>query len=445
MRLIGVVSVLPLGGALLGRCIGGVGWNVDAVAVVEHEVRELVRRRALDPATDSVSIRRLVDEVVADYDERALTSTLPPLLDRTAVTRQVYDAVAGFGPLQAYLDDVSIEEIWINEPGRVFVARRGTSELTTTILTGGEVRDLVERMLKASGRRVDLSQPFVDAMLPDGSRLHVVIPDITRQHWAVNIRKFVLTAHSTDELVALGTVTAEAAQFLEASVAAGLNIIVAGGTQAGKTTVLNCLAAAIPPKERVVTCEEVFELRVPLPDVVSMQTRQPNLEGTGEIRLRRLVKEALRMRPDRLIVGEVRQEECLDLLVALNSGLPGMCTLHANSAREAVTKLCTLPLLAGENVTHGFVVPTVASCVDLVVHVTRTSAGQRRVAEIMAVPGRAEGDIVETADIFVTRDGSLVRADGWPPHLERFARGGFDIAALLGRDRNSSPVHAVTV
>src|SRR5690348_5720521 len=179
-------------------------------------------------------------------------------------------------------------------------------------------------MLRSSGRRLDMSTPFVDAMLPDGSRLHVVIPDITRRHMAVNIRKFVLQAHSLDELVQLGTLTAHAARFLEGAVAAGLNVLVSGGTQAGKTTLLNCLFAAIPARERVVTCEEVFELRVPLPDVVSMQTRQPNLDGVGEVRLRRLVKEALRMRPQRIIVGEVRQEECLDLLIALNSGLPGM-------------------------------------------------------------------------------------------------------------------------
>ncbi len=272
------------------------------------------------------------------------------LVDPNLAARQVYDAVAGFGPLQPYLDDAEIEEIWINEPGRVFVARRGRSELTTTILRPDEVRDLVERMLKSSGRRVDLSTPFVDASLPDGSRLHVVIPDITRRDWAVNIRKFVVTANSLDELVDLGSLTAHAARFLEAAVCAGLNIIVAGGTQAGKTTLLNCLGAAIPARERVVTCEEVFEIRLPLPDVVSMQTRQPNLEGSGEVRLRRLIKEALRMRPERLLVGEVRQEECLDLLIALNSGLPGMCTIHANSAREAITKMCTLPLLAGENV-----------------------------------------------------------------------------------------------
>src|SRR3712207_3925296 len=204
-------------------------------------------------------------------------------------------------------------------------------------------------MLRTSGRRIDMSTPFVDAMLPDGSRLHVVIPDIPRRHWSVNIRKFVLSATSMDELVELQTLTPQAARFLEAAVAAGLNVIVAGGTQAGKTTLLNCLAAAIPARERVVTCEEVFELRLPAPDWVALQTRQPNLEGTGEVRLRRLVKEALRMRPDRLLVGEVRAEEALDLLVALNAGVPGMCSVHASSAREAVVKLCTLPLLAGAN------------------------------------------------------------------------------------------------
>ncbi len=408
---------------------------MSAVDTVEAEVRELVRRRGLDPITDHTQMRRLVDEVVTDYDERAMTSTLAPLTDARQAARAVYDAVAGFGPLQRHLDDPSVEEIWINEPGRVFVARRGRSELTTTILTDGQVRDLVEKMLKTTGRRVDLSTPFVDAMLPDGSRLHVVIPDITRKHWSVNIRKFVLSANSLDELLSLGTLTPQSGDFLEGAVAAGLNIIVAGGTQAGKTTLLNCLAAAIPGKERVITCEEVFELTIPLPDVVSMQTRQPNLEGTGEILLRRLVKEALRMRPDRIIVGEVRQEECLDLLIALNSGLPGMCSIHANSAREAIVKLCTLPLLAGENVGHNFVVPTVASCVDIVVHIAKDGAGHRRVREIVAVPGRVEGDVVEVADLFSTRAHRLVRADGFPPHPERFEWADIDLVQLLAPER----------
>ena len=407
---------------------------MGAVDTVEAEVRELVRRRGLDPIADRLAMRRLVDEVVTDYDERALTSALAPLTDSRQAARSVYDAVAGFGPLQRHLDDPTVEEIWINEPGRVFIARHGRSELTTTILDEGQVRDLVEKMLKTTGRRIDMSSPFVDAMLPDGSRLHVVIPDITRRHWSVNIRKFVLSANSLDELVSLGTLTPQAARFLEAATVAGLNVIVAGGTQAGKTTLLNCLAAAIPGRERVITCEEVFELKIPLPDVVSMQTRQANLEGTGEIQLRRLVKEALRMRPDRIIVGEVRQEECLDLLIALNSGLPGMCSIHANSAREAIVKMCTLPLLAGENVGHNFVVPTVASCIDLVVHTAKDGTGHRRVREIVAVPGRVEGDVVEVADLFTTRGQRLVRADGFPPHPERFEWAGIDLLRLLSHD-----------
>jgi len=439
----------PSGGALNGGLVSGApgsgpgGW-VDATSLVEAEVRELVRRRSLDPVRDPAAVRRLVEDVLADYEDRVLTSDLPPVADRELAARLVYDAVAGFGPLQRHLDDPTVEEIWINEPGRVFVARHGRSELTTTILTADQVQDLVERMLKSSGRRVDLSTPFVDAMLPDGSRLHVVIPDVTRQHWSVNIRKFVLSASSLDELVGMGTLPPAAAMFLEASVIAGLNIIVAGGTQAGKTTMLNCLGSAIPARERVISCEEVFELRLRTPDWVAMQTRQANLEGTGEIRLRRLIKEALRMRPDRLLVGEVRQEEALDLLIALNSGLPGMCSLHANSAREAVTKLCTLPLLAGENVSHNFVVPTVAASVDLVVHLIKDAHGRRRVTEIVALPGRAENDVIEVAQIFRSYGDTLIRAEGYPPHPERYARVGFDLAAVLApADRGGWPEIAV--
>jgi pilus assembly protein CpaF len=405
---------------------------MDAAAVVESEVRSRVKVRGIDPLTDPDSVRGVVDEVLADYAQTSLSSAAEPIPNAPEVARGVVDAVAGLGPLQQYLDDPEVEEIWINEPGRVFVARRGRSELTSTLLSDEQVRDLVERMLKPSNRRVDLSSPFVDATLPDGSRVHVVIPDITRKHWAVNIRKFVVRAERLDQLVQLGTLSERAAAFLDAAVTAGLNIIVSGGTQAGKTTLLNCLAAAIPASERVITVEEVFELRVPLPDVVSLQTRQPSLEGTGEIRLRRLVKEALRMRPSRIIVGEIRQEECLDLLIALNSGLPGMCSVHANSAREAVTKLCTLPLLAGENVGHAFVVPTVAASVDLVVHAMTDAHGRRKVREIVAIPGRIEGDVVEIEQIFHWARGSLRRADGYPPHLERFADRGIDLVSLLG-------------
>ena len=240
----------------------------------------------------------------------------------------------------------------------------------------------------------------------------------------MNIRKFILRAARLEGLVELGSMSPPAAAFLEASVRAGLNILVAGGTQAGKTTMLNCLAAAIPGGERVVSAEEVFELRFPHPDWVPMQTRQSGLEGTGEITLRDLVKESLRMRPSRVIVGEVRAEECMDLLLALNAGLPGMCTIHANSAREALVKMCTLPLLAGENISARFVVPTVAASVDLVVHLGIDQYGVRRVNEIVGVPGRVENDIIEVEPIFERTTGELRRTGGMPPRLELFERQG---------------------
>ncbi|WP_445153921.1 CpaF family protein [Arthrobacter sp. Hor0625] len=405
---------------------------MEAVRIVEDEVRELIRRRGLDPLRQGSEVRRLVDEAISDYDERALLAPLPPIGPLDQARRFVFDAVAGFGALQPLLDDPAIEEIWLNAPDEIFVARNGESELTSIALTDQQVRNLVERMLKSSGRRLDISSPFVDAALPDGSRLHVVIPDVTRRHWAVNIRKFVVKASRLEHLVELGTLTPQAARFLGAAVASGLNILVSGATQAGKTTMLNCLAASIGTRERVVTVEEIFELQFPLRDVVGLQCRQPNLEGEGEIPMRRLVKEALRMRPDRLVVGEVREAESLDMLIALNSGLPGMCTIHANSAHDAVTKLCTLPLLAGDNISSAFVVPTVASCIDLVVHCSRLTGGRRQVTEILSLGRRVENGIIESSTVFELRAGTLEAQANSMPAAEKFARAGFDVAALLG-------------
>jgi pilus assembly protein CpaF len=347
-----------------------------------------------------------------------------------ALHKAILDRVAGFGPLQPLMDDPEVEEVWINGPGKVFCSRDGQHVLTNAVLNGNEIRDLVERMLRTSGRRLDLSTPFVDAVLTDGSRLHVAIPDITRHHWAVNIRKFILRAHSLQELVRLGSLDDTTARFLKGAVMAGLNIVVSGGTQTGKTTMLNCLAAAIPRRERIITCEEVFELQVPLPDVVAMQTRQVNLEGRGEIDLRRLIIEALRMRPDRMIVGEVRQQEAFDLLVALNSGLPGMTSIHANSALEAVTKLCTLPLLAGENVSHDFVVPTVASSIHLIVHLMQDQRG-RVVSEIRGITGRLEGTRIETVPLWERHAGLLRWSGQHPPYPERFRAAGVSLSELL--------------
>ena len=305
-----------------------------------------------------------------------------------------------FGPLQELIDDSEVEEIWINSPSQVFVARSGQSELTNLILTKEVVQDLIERLLIWGGRRLDVSTPFVDARLPDGSRLHVAIPEVTASEWAINIRKHLGKGSNFEELVVLGSISEDMAEFMKKAIDLGFNILVSGGTQAGKTTFLNALLGQVSPMERVITIEEVFELKPNLPDWIALQTRTANIEGEGEISLRRLIKESLRMRPSRIIVGEVREAEALDLLVALNAGLPGMATLHANSVRGAINKLQLLPLLAGENIAQKFITPTIAISIDLVIQCSIDAKGKRRVSEVSAVTGRCEDSIIELESIF---------------------------------------------
>jgi pilus assembly protein CpaF len=407
-----------------------------AETIITDQVRERVRRDGVDLRTDRELAGRYVRDAVRGYSERALGGSLPLLSDEAHTTRQIVATLTGFGALQPFFDDPEIEEIWINGPGRVFIARNGVSELTSLDLGDAEVRDLVERMLQSSGRRVDLSSPFVDASLPDGSRLHVVIPDVTQRFWAVNIRKFTQRIRDLQRLVALGSLTHQASEFLRMCVLSGQNILVSGATQSGKTTMLNALLSAARPSERIVTVEETFELDLAARDRVAMQCRQPSLEGTGEITLRRLIKESLRMRPDRLVVGEVREAESLDLLIALNSGLPGMSSIHANSARDALSKLSTLPLLAGRNIDSAFVVPTVAGCIDVVVHCEIGRRGHRRVVEIVTPSGQVSGQVIETSTIFALDAGALAPTGGYPTKLAKFRIAGFDPAAVLGEPRS---------
>ena len=310
--------------------------------------------------------------------------------------------------LDALVADTSLEEVWVNGPDQVFVAEGGVSRRVHMSLSALEIRGFVERVLRTTGRRVDVSRPFVDASLPDGSRLHVVIPDITQEHWSLNIRKFSQTLRSLDDLIAAGVLSRQAADYLKNCVREGKSVLVSGATQAGKTTMLMALLAAVPDSERIVTVEETFELALDRPDHVGMQCRGESLEGTGEVTLRRLVKEALRMRPDRIVVGEVREAEALDLLIALNSGLPGMCSIHAKSAVHALVKLSTLPLLAGRNIDHSFVLPTVAGTIDIVVHLQRGSDGVRRVIDILAPTGRVMDGIIESTSLFQRRGDELV-------------------------------------
>jgi pilus assembly protein CpaF len=341
----------------------------------------------------------VAEELAANLPERE--ESAGPL------SREILQELTGFGVLQPFLDDPEIEEIWINGPQSVFVASQGVSRALPMSVTGDDIRGLVERMLRHTGRRVDVSNPFVDASLPDGSRLHVVIPDITREHWSVNIRKFSTSLRELADLVHAEVLPLQAAHYLRSLVREGKSILISGATQAGKTTLLTALLAAVSDQERIVTVEETFELTVQHPDHVGLQCRGPSLEGTGEITLRRLVKEALRMRPDRIVVGEVREAEALDLLIALNSGLPGMCSIHAKSARHALVKLSTLPLLAGRNIDHSFVLPTVAGTIDAVVHVERSSEGVRRITEIVTLTGSVVEGEIEAVTTFDCRGGVL--------------------------------------
>lgn len=381
--------------------------------LVSERVRQRLRSEGTDPALDGGAARLLAVAEVRRFNDVALARGEAMIDDEAACVRDVLAAVSGFGILQPLLDDPDIEEIWVNGPDSVHIARDGIAESIELHLTDATLRDLVERMLQATGRRVDISQPFVDASLPDGSRLHVAIADVVRGSWAVNIRKFLPRYRSLESLVAKGMLPHHVAEMLQQAMRDGDSVVVSGATHAGKTTFLGALLASCAETQRIVTVEETFELAVDGPDVVSLQGRQAGLEGTGEITLRRLVKEALRMRPDRLVVGEVRDAEALDLVLALNTGVPGAATVHANSAQEALDKLALLPLLAGRNIDRSFIAPAIAGAVDLVVHCTRDAAGVRRIAEVIAPTGAVIDGRILARSLYARDDPASAPSAQW--------------------------------
>ena len=354
----------------------------------------LARRRIV---SGGLELTRAIDEVL---DQAVEAEPMGEVASQEAGLRvELAQQLSAYGPLQPLLDDPEVEEIWLNSNSEVFVARAGLSSALDIRIDQELLQTLVEKMLRNTGRRLDRSSPFVDASLEDGSRLHVVIPDVTRNNWSINIRKFPTQIYSLDALSKMGSLTKSQADYLASQIKQGRNILVSGATQAGKTTLLCALLNEVSQTERVVSVEETFEIRFKGKDWVAMQTRQPNLEGIGEISLRRLVKEALRMRPARIVVGEVRQAESFDLLIALNSGIPGLCTIHANSAPDAIAKLCTLPLLAGSNITPEFVNPTVGSCIDVVVHCRMLPTGERVVEEITTVEWNQSTSIIDVVSV----------------------------------------------
>lgn len=415
----------------------------EAMSILEDDLKERIHTEAvLDPP----SLYRVAKDVVRRYRQRSVLEGLPALDEERSdgeIAGELIKRLSGFGALADLLADPGVEEVWVNSPGAVFVSRGGGHERVAVRMAAKEIRDVVERMLGFTGKRIDRASPFVDATLPDGSRLHVVIPPVT-QHWTVNVRKFTgIAVNDLQELVARGSLSHQASAFLSASVEVGLNIVVAGAVGAGKTTMLNCLASAIPPSERVVTCEEIFELDIDHPDIVAMQCREPNFEGEGAIPLRRLVKETLRMRPDRIIVGEVRGAEAFDMLIAMNAGCAAMTSVHANTAREAIRKLTALPLLAGDNISKEFITSTVAACVDLVVFCRRErKTGFRHVDEILAVGEQVTSDGITASAIFRRDEGLLAWTGEFPRRPNRFEELGIDLLEILRRDGESVAAEA---
>lgn len=337
-----------------------------------------VRTIALDQGKSVAgSIEQILDE--------GFESSLIEAPQEEALRSSLVEQVSGFAFLQKYLDDESLEEVWINEPGVVHYARSGQHFRELVSFSGAQLRALVDRLIRPSGRRLDRTTPYIDAQLASGFRLHAVIPDITREHLSLNIRKFLNKPLSLDALVGNEVLSSAQARFLVEEIRLGSNVLISGATQAGKTTLLSALLNSLPTTERVISVEDTFELKCTLPDAVALQTRPQSIEGKGEVDLRRLIRESLRMRPTRLVVGEVRGAEALDMLIALNSGIPGMCTIHANSATEGLQKLSTLPLLAGSNISGEFLESVIRSSMDLFVHCRRLANGSRRIDQVMRV------------------------------------------------------------
>ena len=369
--------------------------------------RLLDERQLLAPGPeDEARIRALIRERVAAHQRRAATINAPLLVDPDGVEQRLFDGLLRLGILQPLIDAPGVEEIICNGPNRIFVIEGGRKRLVPDLYFDGdaELQRLVKRLIGPLGRRLDESSPMVDARLPDGSRLNAAIPPATSRWTGVTIRKFLLRATSLEQLVELGTLSESSARFLDAAVQGGVNILVSGPTGAGKTTLLNALGASIASlEERVITVEEVAELQLErqLPDCVGLQARAGNVEGAGEIRIRDLVRNALRMRPTRIVVGEVRGAEALDMLLAMNTGHEGsLTTIHGNAPRDALDRLATLAMMAEERLAGEALTRMVARTIELVVQLRfEPRTGRRRVSSIFEVAG-LEGDTLVGNDLW---------------------------------------------
>jgi pilus assembly protein CpaF len=337
--------------------------------------------------------------------------------ERAQLEQQIADDILGYGPLEPFLHDPTINEVMVNGYDSLYVERAGKIEETdAAFLDDAHLLRIIDRIVSQVGRRVDESSPMVDARLPDGSRVNAIIPPLSLRGPSLTIRKFAREAYSLDSLVGFGTITQQTAEFVAHCVRGKLNILISGGTGTGKTTLLNAVSANVPNDERIVTVEDAAELRLQQRHVVSLESRPPNVEGEGEVRIRDLVRNALRMRPDRIIVGEVRGGEALDMLQAMNTGHDGsLTTVHANSARDALHRLEMLVLMAGVELPVKAIREQVSGGFDLLIHIARLVDGSRRITQITEIAGM-EGDVVTLQDLFVARSPELRAADA--PLLE---------------------------
>ncbi|MFE8884697.1 CpaF family protein [Pseudarthrobacter enclensis] len=372
---------------------------------------ERLGSRITDSSLDESELHQFVkDELKAVVDEEQVPLSQG---ERQRLTREIIDDVLGHGPLQRYLDDPSVTEIMVNRADQIYVERGGRLFLTDTKFANEDaLRKVIERIVTRIGRRIDESSPLVDARLADGSRVNAIIPPLAVNGASLTIRKFGREALTVQKLIEFGSLSPEMAELLQACVLARMNIIVSGGTGTGKTTMLNVLSSFIPVTDRIVTIEDAVELQLQQDHVVRLESRPANIEGKGEVSIRDLVRNSLRMRPDRIVVGEVRGGESLDMLQAMNTGHDGsISTVHANSPRDAVARLETLVLMAGMDLPLRAIREQIASAVNLIVHISRLRDGSRRVTHITEVQGM-EGDIVTLQDAFVFDYSAGIDANG---------------------------------
>jgi pilus assembly protein CpaF len=371
----------------------------------------------LGPAFMTLEGSQELGHRVRDIVREQLNAEDSPLSpsERAQLERQIADDILGYGPLEPFLQDPTVTEVMVNGYDQLYIERRGTIEETdASFLDDAHLLRIIDRIVSQVGRRIDESSPMVDARLPDGSRVNAIIPPLSLRGPSLTIRKFAQDALSLQDLVGLGSLTELAADFLAQCVRGKLNILISGGTGTGKTTLLNAVSGFIPDGERIVTVEDAAELRLLQRHVVALESRPPNVEGQGEVRIRDLVRNALRMRPDRIIVGEVRGGESLDMLQAMNTGHDGsLTTVHANSARDALHRVEMLVLMAGVELPVKAIREQIAGGFDLLVHIARLVDGSRRITQVTEIAGM-EGDVVTLQDLFVARAPQTRPAYGAP-------------------------------